>query len=85
MRYLFWVIGIIVFAVWGIVAIVRPEALFATFRRHAQGIGGIPTSLERWLSSKYFRVEFRIWGAVSVLIALFLFWHLMFDLLAHVS
>jgi hypothetical protein len=82
-KYLFWVIGIAGFGGWGLTAILRPEVLFSTFRKHAARSGGVPWFLDRWLSSTLFQIEMRIWGAVSILIAVFLLWFLVRELLSY--
>jgi hypothetical protein len=76
-KYIFWVLGILSFGAWGVIAIIRPEVLYSTYRKHAQHVGWAPRLLERWLSSRLFQIEMRVWGAISLLMAGALLWLLL--------
>ena len=69
------------FGYWGVMAIVRPESLYGNFRERVARAGCLPKFFEWWLSSRAFQVEMRVWGTISLLIAVALTWFLVRDLL----
>jgi hypothetical protein len=72
MRYMCWVVGIVAFGWWGIVAVIRPQALDADWLLRAKRLGVLPDSFERYFHSRWHRTELRIGGVVALGVSFFL-------------
>ena len=79
LKYVLWAIGAIVFVVWGGVAMLCPEIPLNYSKKRAAE-AGIPWPFDEWMSSRWFRVQFWIGGAIALLTGAALLWLLWRDL-----
>jgi hypothetical protein len=79
MKHALWAICAFILVGWALIAIVRPDIPFNYSKRYAAQ-AGIPWPFDRWLSSRWFRIQLWVGGAIAFLMGIALLGLLFCDL-----
>jgi hypothetical protein len=74
------VIGILGFGYWGVLALLRPQALYADFRQRLGKSGTLSAIFNWWFSSPLFLAQMRLLGSMSLAAAGLLIWCFLLEL-----
>lgn len=80
MTIVFTVVGILGFGYWGVLALVRPHALYAGFRQRLGETGTLAAIFNWWFSSTMFLIQMRLLGTMSLAAAGLPVWSLLLEL-----
>jgi hypothetical protein len=75
-QYVFWILGILGFGWFAFLSLVRPEVMNGSWRRSMRAVGLAPERVERYLGSRWRRLELLVSGVGALGVSALLLWAL---------